>query len=240
MTLPLQSLFFQEKGFSQKGGLCLPKEIGFGKAEVGGSNPPGPIMNEERLIDFFQEVSRLKEIQRAGWIIDGVKEPESVAEHIFMTAFMTMSLGQGRNDINLLKAVKMALVHDIMESRTGDLVLPHKKYRGRPLENSIPHEQKHEIEKKGMTELASILGKEGLEYLSLWEELEEGKTPEAVFVKQVDWLQLGFQAFEYEKRNNHKRGLKNLEHYFWFCRYHINDPQLKSVLDKIMARRKKE
>ena len=199
--------------------------------------PPGPIMDEEKLIDFFQEVSRLKEIKRAGWLIDGVKEPENVAEHTFMTAFMTMSLGQSRNDIDLLKAVKMALIHDIMESRTGDLVLPHKKYRGKPLENSFSPERKHEIEKKGMRELVSILGKEGLEYFSLWEELEEGKTPEADFVKQVDWLQLGFQALEYEKKNDYKRGLENLEHYFWFCKDNINDPQLKEILEKIIARR---
>ncbi len=198
-------------------------------------------MDKERLIDFFQEVSRLKEIKRTGWLIDGVKEPESVAEHTFMTAFMTMSLGQSRNDIDLLKAVKIALIHDIMESRTGDIVLPHKKYnRGKPLENSFSPERKHEIEKKGMRELVSILGKEGLKYFSLWEELEEGKTPEAGFVKQVDWLQLGFQALEYEKNNNYKEGLKNLGHYFRFCKDNINDPQLKEVLEKIIARREKQ
>jgi putative hydrolase of HD superfamily len=197
-------------------------------------------MDKENLITFFHEVGRLNEIKRTGWLIDGVKEPESVAEHTFMTAFMTMSLARKRNDIDTLKAMKMALIHDIMESRTGDLVLPHKKYSGKPLENSLSLERKHELEEKGMRDMLSVLGKEGLEYFSLWEELEEGKTPEASFVKQVDWLQLALQAAEYEKSNNYKRGLKGLEHYFRFCRDHISDLQLKEILEIIIAEREKQ
>jgi len=43
----------------------------------------------EELINFFIEVGKLKRMPRRGWVINQIKNPESIAEHIFRAAVMT-------------------------------------------------------------------------------------------------------------------------------------------------------
>jgi putative hydrolases of HD superfamily len=42
----------------------------------------------ERLTDFIYEMGLLKRYRRAGWLVAGVGEPESIAEHAFRTAIV--------------------------------------------------------------------------------------------------------------------------------------------------------
>jgi putative hydrolase of HD superfamily len=197
-------------------------------------------MDSNRLVRFLREINKLKEIQRTGWIRDGVKNPESVADHCFLTVLMTLIIGKYRKDIDLFKAVKMALVHDIVECKTGDLVLLYPEYRNDNFKDAVTAEVKKEREQKGMEELVSILDEYGQEYLTLWKEYGEGKTPEARFVKQIDRLENGLQALEYENSKNFKKSLKNLEHYFQHFRDDVNDPFLRKILEKIISERKNQ
>jgi len=64
---------------------------------------------------------KLKRISRAGWIKEHVKDPESVAEHSYRLALMTMFASIDR-EIDQAKAIKMALVHDLAESQIGDII----------------------------------------------------------------------------------------------------------------------
>ena len=73
------------------------------------------------LINFFQKVLDLKNIPRQGWKdklqIDNV---ESVAEHTYSTAIMSM-IYSDLHEFDTEKIIKMALLHDLSESITGDL-----------------------------------------------------------------------------------------------------------------------
>ena len=73
------------------------------------------------LLDFFQKVLALKNIPRQGWKdklqIDNV---ESVAEHTYSTAIMSM-IYSDLHEFDTEKIIKMALLHDLAESITGDL-----------------------------------------------------------------------------------------------------------------------
>lgn len=42
-------------------------------------------MKPENIVKFLIEVGKLKRLKRKGWVIHGVKEAESVAEHSFRT-----------------------------------------------------------------------------------------------------------------------------------------------------------
>ena len=181
-------------------------------------------MDDERLIGFFQEINKLKRIKRSGWVVDKVKNPESVAEHSFRTAVMCMFLGKGRR-LDLEKAMKMALIHDIAEARIGDII----SYWRYP--KAVPVREKAEKEQKAMAAMASGLeGGRGL--LELWKEYEARKTKEAMFVKQVEKLEMALQALEYEKEGYGIRG-----HYFQEADELIKDPGLRRLLRKITDRR---
>ena len=132
-------------------------------------------------------IGKLKNERRRGWVLRGVENPESVADHSYMTAVMCMLLADDTVDKD--KAVKMALVHDMAESVVGDLT-----------PDDIDRESKHEKEKNAMIEIVALLpGLQGKDIMDLWLEFEQGSTNEAIFVKEIDLLDLVMQALEYEK-----------------------------------------
>ncbi|MCD6157673.1 MAG: HD family hydrolase [Euryarchaeota archaeon] len=130
----------------------------------------------------------LKEIPRIGWLQRGVLSPESVASHVWGTAFLTMILGEElqRKGYNLSveKAIKMALVHDLHEGIIGDIP-----------SQSISKRLKDELERQVIEDLFSeypSLRDLVLEYLSQ-------KTLESKLVRLADLLDMALQAGEYLK-----------------------------------------
>ena len=75
-------------------------------------------------LDFFKTVGKSKRILRSGFVREKVISPESVAEHSFRTGVIAMVLSDkvGSN-LNKDKLIKMALIHDIGEIITGDVVV---------------------------------------------------------------------------------------------------------------------
>src|SRR5579863_4506443 len=74
------------------------------------------------LFDFFYLVSELKKVPRKGWISKvGIERPESVADHSYGTAMMAMVLSDSHT-LDTEKILKMALLHDLAESITGDFM----------------------------------------------------------------------------------------------------------------------
>jgi len=140
------------------------------------------------VLKFLEDVGKLKLVAREGWKLRGVKNPESVAEHSFRTAFIAMMLSDIEK-CNTQNVLKMALLHDLQESKTGDLTVFSKNYV-----------KKKALEKKAIKKIFNSLPKKlRKEYLKIWKEYEEGSTKEAKLVKQADKLELLIQAAEYEK-----------------------------------------
>jgi putative hydrolase of HD superfamily len=75
------------------------------------------------ILAFLIEVGKLKRIPRRGWVIRGIKHPETIADHSFMVALMVWVLGQERR-MSLRRALKMALIHEICAVYAGDYT-PH-------------------------------------------------------------------------------------------------------------------
>jgi putative hydrolase of HD superfamily len=172
-----------------------------------------------KLIDFFEIVGELKTLKRTGWIKNNVPNPESVAEHSFRTAIMTMILAP-KIGVNVEKAMKMALIHDIGEAKVGDFI----KFEGRSF---LPDaDEKIQKEKAAVGEITAMI--DGEEYLELFNEYVANKTKEAQFVKQVDKLERALQAYEYEKKNNIK-----LQDFFTSADVLIKNPVLRQLLEEI-------
>jgi hypothetical protein len=73
----------------------------------------------ENNLNFLIEIHKLKETPRTGWVLMKVKNPETIAEHIFQTAFLAWLLGREKG-LNVGKIIKIALSHDLCEVYAGD------------------------------------------------------------------------------------------------------------------------
>ncbi len=197
------------------------------------------VMYMEDIIKFYQEINKLKEMKRSGWIVDGVKDPEHIADHCFGMVLMTLVLGAKRNDIDLNKAIKMSIVHELAESQTGDILVDWKlaadknadvkKAKGN---HGITDGEKHKLERQAMEKLASILGDFGKEVLELWLEFEKQKTKEAIFVRSIDKIEMFLQALTYEKKGH------NFDYWFDDPRNCPKDPEVVKLFEHILKARK--
>ena len=79
------------------------------------------------IADLLFESQMLKKIPRSGYHFLGMGR-ESVAEHCFSATFIAYVMSALEPDTDPLRLISMCLVHDLAESRTGDLNYVQKKY----------------------------------------------------------------------------------------------------------------
>ena len=140
------------------------------------------------LLDVFLEIQMLDRIPRAGFVLRGVAEPESVAEHTLHVLFLVWSLGPKIEGLDVMRAVEVALLHDLAELRIGDLPRTSSHY--------FPAGAKKAAEAAAMADvLAPLDGRAQL----LYDEYQQGTTPEARLVKACDKLQLMLKVAVYER-----------------------------------------
>jgi len=132
---------------------------------------------------FVMEMDRLKGVLRQTLLYDGSRE-ENSAEHSWHLATAVLVCADLSNEpLEVAKAVKMALVHDIVEIDSGDIFI--YAYAG----NSNAAAEKYALESKAADRLFGLLPKElGDELRQLWEEYEKMETVEAKFVYALDRL----------------------------------------------------
>lgn len=145
----------------------------------------------KQLVNTVAKAGILKEIRRTGWVLKGVEEAESVADHTWRMSLLILLLADKTLDKGRLFA--MCAVHDLGEIGVGDI----KWETGKKVIAS--QAIKHEDELKTMRQLfGNSNGSSG--HIKLLKEFNEQKTPEAKFLKQIDKLEMAFQALEYEQK----------------------------------------
>ncbi len=75
----------------------------------------------EEFLSVVHKIRLLKRLPRTGWVNKNVENPESVAEHTWRVACISMFLAP-KFKVDQLKLIKMALIHDLGEAAIGDLV----------------------------------------------------------------------------------------------------------------------
>lgn len=180
--------------------------------------------------NFFKTVGKSKRLLRSGPVREGIKDPESVAEHSFRVGVIAMVLSDKLDyRVDKEKLIKMALIHDIGEIVTGDVVVQ----RGEVLDLKL-RDKKEEQERIGIRQIFNQI-QEGEIYGEIFEEMIARKSPEAKIFFQFDKLEMAFTAFEYEEEQG-----KQLEEFFLDANTHMKDPLLKKILQEIIKSRKKE
>jgi putative hydrolase of HD superfamily len=143
------------------------------------------------LLDLLLEAQTLDRIPRSGFLMRGVTDPESVAEHTWHVILLVWTLGPRIEGIDVHRAMEIALLHDLAELRVGDLPRTAARY--------FPAGAKNSAESAAM---ADVLAPVADRALPLYEEYQQGKTAEARFVKACDKLQLMVKVAVYERWGN--------------------------------------
>lgn len=139
----------------------------------------------ERILKVLAFSERLKTEMRHSWLSNGRRE--SVAEHTWQMAFLAMLIADSLDcEIDLLKVLKMIIIHDLVEAEVGDIPFTEQDAQTR--------EKKEVLEKKAIENIRNLIASQvGEEIYSLWHELEDKASDEAKLVKALDNLEVQIQ-----------------------------------------------
>lgn len=142
--------------------------------------------NLKRDIEFLYEIGTLRFVDRT-WK-QYLPNTQNLTEHHFRVAWIALVLARMEGVENTEKILKMAFVHDIAESRTGDVNYIQRQYVTRD-------------EERGIKDVFAdtVLSEE---FVALWKEYEDRSSIEAKIVKDADNLDPDFEGQEAKSRGN--------------------------------------
>lgn len=147
-------------------------------------------MSPATLVDLLEGLDPLSELPRTGWVLRGVASPESIAAHSYGVAVAAMAIvdalrAEGAT-VDGERVLRMALLHDAAEAKTGDIPMPQK--------TPAVAEALHTMEAAVVRDLLPE------PYEQLWTEAEAKDTLEARIVKAADKVQMMVKLRIYERQ----------------------------------------
>ncbi|WP_235069720.1 HD domain-containing protein [Turicibacter sp. TJ11] len=134
----------------------------------------------KKQLNFLIEIDQVKNILRMTSIADGSRR-ENDAEHSWSLAMMAVLFAEYVDDqIDLLKVIKMVLIHDLVEIHAGDTFC----FDEAGMQDKEAREQASADKIFGLLE-----HDQGQELRQLWEEFESCETLEAEYAAMLDRLQ---------------------------------------------------
>jgi len=144
------------------------------------SNNYKAMQDLERQIAFIKEIDKVKYIQRRTRLFHSDRH-ENDAEHSWHLAMMTLVLAQHADEpIDVLKVLKMVLIHDIVEIDAGDTFI---------YDTQKSHDNTDEERLAAGRIFGMLPEAQAQELIAVWEEFEAGETAEARFARSMDRLE---------------------------------------------------
>jgi putative hydrolase of HD superfamily len=144
-----------------------------------------PLFNPQRDLEFLYEIGCLRHIQRT-WKQFLNPDFENLSEHLLRVIWIALILAKYEKVTDTAKLMKMALVHDLSESRSVDSHYVSRQYVDR-------HEHEAITDTLDGTAVYE-------EFLQIWEEYEKRECLEAQIVKDADSLDVDLELKEQEFR----------------------------------------
>jgi putative hydrolase of HD superfamily len=140
------------------------------------------------LAAYLVEAGHLKRTRRSGWWIAGVRDPESVAEHVFRTGIIgyVVAAMEGADPD---RTAALCLFHDMIETRLGDVPSTGKRF--------VTMAQPEDVTKE---QTAALPGSVAHPIRGLVAEFEARESLEARCARDADKLECLIQAREYQSQ----------------------------------------
>ncbi|MES2555779.1 MAG: HD domain-containing protein [Bacteroidota bacterium] len=192
--------------------------------------------NLVKQLNFIKEIDKVKYIQRKTKLFNSDRN-ENDAEHSWHLALMAIVLLEHSNkSVDLLKVLKMVLIHDIVEIDAGDTFI---------YDTQKNHSNTDEERLAAQRIFGMLPTEQAEEFITIWEEFEAGVTDEAKFAKAMDRLEPLLQNtsnnggtwaefdVNFEKVHQKKSVIKEGSNSIWnFAEQLINESVEKGILKK--------
>lgn len=188
-------------------------------------------------VSFIKEIDKLKYIQRKTKLFNSDRH-ENDAEHSWHLAMMAIVLAEHSDrPVDILKVLKMVLIHDIVEIDAGDTFI---------YDNVKNHTNTDEELLAAQRIFGILPEQQATEFIEIWKEFEEGLTDEAKFARSMDRFEPLLQNtsnnggtwaefnVDYQKVYNKKKVIKNGSTSIWnYAEKLINESVEKGILKKL-------
>ncbi len=187
-------------------------------------------------VSFIKEIDKLKYIQRKTRLFNSDR-PENDAEHSWHLAMMTIVVAEHADKpIDVLKVLKMVLIHDIVEIDAGDTFIYDTT------KNHVNTDEELIAAKR----IFGLLPTEQTEeFIAIWKEFEDGISDEAKFAKSMDRFEPLLQNTSnnggtwaefnvpYQKVYDKKKAIKDGSTTIWnYAENLINESVARGILKK--------
>jgi putative hydrolases of HD superfamily len=185
-------------------------------------------MNETiQLVNFLIEAGKLGNVERKLHAIGSTRR-ENVAEHTYHMVLTAVILLENRLSAEeLLKVIKIILVHDLGEIGADDLAFNKKTA------NQV------ELEEKAYSDMVSLLPVDKQqEYFQLWKEFEDISTKEALYAKAIDKLQSQIVVYSHLLNDPNYQFINTstvseIERLIWGYIRDVFGKQFEFIIDKV-------
>jgi putative hydrolases of HD superfamily len=143
--------------------------------------------NLTRDVEFLFEIGTMRHIQRT-WKQFLNADFANLGEHTLRVTWIAMLIAKHEKVADIGKVAKLALVHDVAESRSVDVHYVSRQFATR-----------HEPEAIAQTLGGTVFEKE---FLELWHEVEAKETLESKIVKDADNLDVDLELREQASKGN--------------------------------------
>jgi putative hydrolases of HD superfamily len=168
----------------------------------------------DSLANFLFEVGMLSRTPRSGYQFLGSGK-ESVAEHVLRTVFVGYTLCKMDDTLDEFRVLKMCILHDLPEARTGDMNYVNKKYV------TVDEE-------KAVSELTESLFF-GDDIKAVIDEFNRKETKESLIARDADQIALILQLKECGDLGN-----KYSEEWIDFALQRLNTENGKKLAERII------
>ena len=188
---------------------------------------PSKKMDSHKIEDFWQILERLKLEPRQGWKEKlRVGKTESVADHSYAVSMLGLFQAWSRGGYDIERLLKIALLHDLDESITGDLTPDVKRRLGR-----------EEVARRKKMAERTIMGllprKARPDWIELWTDLRLRRTKEARLVKDLDQVEMVLQANAYSRRKIGKPVGRGVREFYDSASRQVKNPELRQVVERV-------
>lgn len=198
----------------------------------------------DAILRFWTLALQLKRMRRTGWVDRGVDDPESGAAHSWGVALLGWILAGDRPELDRDRVLLLGVVHDLPEAIAGDPtpfdgvrdasgVIPANHFTTAPCYSESAREAKQQAESAALNEMLGNLPDDlAADIRAAWHEYEQGETPEARFVRQIDKLETLLQAEEYRDVQPELA----VESFRLGARRDVSEPALAALLEARLSR----